>query len=78
MWGEDCTPDIDILKIAESLQPDTYQVVLCEGCVMSAIGKDSTGRIHLAFPDGEQTDPENSFVRWVTLDEYEDQNFFKQ
>jgi len=71
MWGQDAPADIDVYAISESLQSDTYQVVVCEGCRMSAIGKDTGGQVYIAFPDGEQTSHHSDYVRWITLDEYE-------
>ncbi len=41
--------EIDILKLSESLAPDTYIPVLCEGCGMRAVGKTDTGEILIAF-----------------------------
>ena len=41
--------EIDVLKISESLAPDTYMPVLCEGCSMRAVGKTETGEILIAF-----------------------------
>ena len=41
--------EIDVLKISESLAPDTYMPVLCEGCGMRAVGKTETGETLIAF-----------------------------
>ena len=71
LLGQDLPADIDVYAIAESLQDDTYQVVLCEGCEMAAIGKEAGGQVYVAFPDGKQTDPHSTYIRWITLDEYE-------
>jgi hypothetical protein len=71
MWGQDLPADIDVYAIAESLQEDTYQAVLCEGCAMSAIGKEVGGQIYIAIAERNQTDHLKTYVRWITLDEYE-------
>jgi len=71
MRGPDLPADIDVYAIAESLQEDTYQAVLCEGCAMSAIGKEAGGQIYIAIAEGNQTDYLKTYVRWITLDEYE-------
>jgi hypothetical protein len=43
------TPDFDILEIAESLDPDHYTPIICEGFGFLAIGKKEDGSIILAF-----------------------------
>jgi len=71
MWGEEVLPDIDVVAIAESLPQDTYSLVLCEGCGMSAIGKDRDDTVFIAMPTGIEVAEENKKeVNWVTLDEY--------
>ncbi len=72
MWGEEVLPDIDVVAIAESLPQDTYSLVLCEGCGMSAIGKDKDDTVFIAMPTGIEAAEENKKeVNWVTLDEYQ-------
>jgi hypothetical protein len=70
MWGEETLPDIDVIAIAESLPQDTYSLVLCEGCGMSAIGKGEENEVFIAMPTGN-TDGENKEVTWISLEEYE-------
>jgi hypothetical protein len=41
--------DFDILEIAESLDPDHYTPIICEGFGFLAIGKKEDGSIILAF-----------------------------
>jgi hypothetical protein len=74
LFGTQLTADIDVYRISEELQLDTYEVVLCEGCGLSAIGKDKAGQIYVAYPEGENFDPVAQEVRWYTLDEYEEIN----
>jgi hypothetical protein len=69
MWGDETQPDIDVLAISESLDKDTYSVVLCEGCGMAAIGKDENDAIFIAMPTGSE-DGVMKEVNWLTLEEY--------
>jgi len=56
--------EIDILKLSESLAPDTYIPVLCEGCGMRAVGKTDTGETLIAFSINEiETGYE---VHWIS------------
>jgi hypothetical protein len=74
MFGNDVTPEIDVEKIAETLENDHYAIVLCEGCGMRAVGKSDDGHIYLAFAEEDQQDVNNEehvMVKWITLDEYE-------
>jgi len=60
--------EIDVLKISESLAPDTYMPVLCEGCSMRAVGKTETGEILIAFKVNEiETGYE---VHWISYAEW--------
>ena len=60
--------EIDILKLSESLAPDTYMPVLCEGCGMRAVGKTETGEILIAFKINEiETGDE---VHWISYAEW--------
>ena len=71
MWGDDVLPDIDVVAIAESLPLEAYSLVLCEGCEMSAIGKDENGTVLIAMPTGKEVADETAKeVTWITLDEY--------
>lgn len=69
LWGEDFQPEIDVLKIAESLQPNSYMPVLCEGCGMSAIGKNEKGEVMIAHvvEEGHVDD----LVEWVPYSDWE-------
>lgn len=69
MWGDMLPPDIDIKKEAESLQPNRYVPIICEGCGMRAIGKDENGNVVVAFPkEGEEN---TDAVVWIPLEEFE-------
>lgn len=60
--------EIDVLKISESLAPDTYMPVLCEGCSMRAVGKTETGETLIAFSINEiETGYE---VNWISYAEW--------
>ena len=60
--------EIDVLKISESLAPDTYMPVLCEGCSMRAVGKTETGETLIAFKVNEiETGDE---VNWISYAEW--------
>jgi hypothetical protein len=62
--GDTGTAEIDILKISESLAPNTYMPVLCEGCSMRAVGKTETGETLIAFNVNEiETGYE---VNWIS------------
>jgi hypothetical protein len=75
LFGNNVSPEIDMNEIINRLSPDTYEVVLCEGCGMVGVGKDTSGHIYIAYPDdAENADPTTVHVRWYTLDEYEETN----
>jgi hypothetical protein len=62
--GDTGEAEIDILKLSESLAPDTYMPVLCEGCGMRAVGKTETGETLIAFNVNEiETGYE---VHWIS------------
>jgi hypothetical protein len=66
--GDTGGAEIDILKLSESLAPDTYIPVLCEGCGMRAVGKTETGEILIAFNVNEiETGYE---VNWISYAEW--------
>lgn len=66
--GDTGEAEIDILKLSESLAPDTYIPVLCEGCGMRAVGKTETGEILIAFNVNEI---ETSYeVHWISYAEW--------
>ena len=69
MWDKGADPDIDVYKIAEELEPNHFESVLCEGCGVRAIGKRSTGEIviGLLLEEGAVED----MVKWVSLEEWE-------
>lgn len=71
MWGEEIAPDINVEQIISELKPDHYMDVLCEGCGMAAIGKNGAGEVYIAILDGDPIDRVSNFVKWITLDEYE-------
>lgn len=66
--GDTGNSEIDVLKISESLAPDTYMPVLCEGCSMRAVGKTETGETLIAFKVNEiETGDE---VNWISYAEW--------
>ena len=66
--GDTGNSEIDVLKISESLAPDTYMPVLCEGCRMRAVGKTETGETLIAFKVNEiETGDE---VHWISYAEW--------
>ena len=66
--GDTGNSEIDVLKISESLAPDTYMPVLCEGCSMRAVGKTETGETLIAFTVNEiETGDE---VNWISYAEW--------
>ena len=72
MWGTEVPPDIDVYRIAESLEAGHFESVLCEGCRVRAIGKDSGGKILVALL--EEEGHVEDMVKWITLDEWESLN----
>lgn len=54
LFGEETKPDIDILEIAEGLQPGYYTKTLCEGCGMVAILKEEDGTIKVGLLPEDQ------------------------
>ena len=66
--GDTGNSEIDVVKISESLAPDTYMPVLCEGCSMRAVGKTETGETLIAFKVNEiETGDE---VNWISYAEW--------
>ena len=77
LFGKEVEPEIDIEKTVNELKPDTYVTVLCEGCGMTAIGKDKSGEVYVAIADStidEHVEPGFHYVRWITLDEHQQLN----
>jgi hypothetical protein len=78
LFGKEVTPEINVHTIGESLSEDTWEMVLCEGCGMQAVGKSSTGEIFVALPTSKfEDDPRLSNTLWVNLRQYEAGNFHK-
>lgn len=71
LFGEEVFPEIDVEQIISELRPDTYMDVLCEGCGMATIGKSANGEAYIALIYGEPIDEKNRWIKWITLDEYE-------
>jgi hypothetical protein len=69
MWGEDFEPEINVQKIADSLEPNTYMPVMCEGCGMVAIGKNEKLEIMVAhtIEEGHVDD----LVEWIKYEDWE-------
>lgn len=66
--GDTGGAEIDVLKLSESLAPNTYMPVLCEGCSMRAVGKTETGETLIAFNVNEiETGYE---VNWISYAEW--------
>jgi len=63
MWGDDQSADIEIDKVFEELQPDTFMPVLCEGCGLVGIGKTSDNKMTLAVISEE-------LVIWMPKDAF--------
>lgn len=53
LFGPNCEPDIDVLKIAEELEPGHVMKVICEGCRLAAVIKNEDCTIGLAFYPAE-------------------------
>jgi len=76
-WAEKHDPefgyDFDVLEIADTLEPNHYTSIICEGYGFIAIGKDGNGDIILAMPTGhsEQDEHGNYYddVVWKSFDE---------
>ena len=68
-WGDQYSPEIDIYKIAEGLDLNTYKPVLCEGCGICAVGKNQEGGTVIAtiLEEGSVED----WVKWVPIQEWE-------
>lgn len=58
--------DFDILEIAETLEPEHYTPIICEGFGFIAIGKNEKGEIILAYPKGFDPDSE---IEWKSYNE---------
>lgn len=62
--------DFDILEIADGLEPEQCTSIICEGFGFLAIGKDSEGKIILAFRDSSQEESKEGIpVLWKKYDE---------
>lgn len=44
-------PDINVYEIFETLEPDHYVSVLCEGCNLRAIAKTTNGEMKVMWED---------------------------
>jgi hypothetical protein len=73
LFGTKRGPEININEIYQVLNPEEYQIVLCEGCGLTAVGKTQEETMVLAIPceDEESNDPTMQCVRWITQEEYE-------
>ena len=58
--------DFDIEEIANSLEPQYYTPVICEGFGFVAIGKSENGEIILAYPLGSTPESE---IEWKPYNE---------
>lgn len=62
--------DIHIRRIANDLEPGYYTGVLCEGCGMTAIGKDTNGEVFVILPE-DVHDLSNEKTIVVSLEDFE-------
>jgi uncharacterized protein (DUF2225 family) len=72
MWGPDIPIDINIDEIHQTLNPNEYEVVLCEGCGLAAVGSSEDGQLILGVPktDEPNDDPVMIAIRWVSREEF--------
>lgn len=70
LFGNEVEAEINMAKISEELEADTYLPVLCEGCGMLAVGKRQDGTTMIAVNDGQDENGEGRF-HWETLEEWE-------
>ena len=76
-WAEKHDPefghDFDILEIANTLEPNYYTSIICEGYGFIAIGKDEHNNIILAMPTGHsEQDEEGNYYDDVVWKSYEE------
>jgi len=68
LFGKEVSPEIDVLAIAEALEPDTWTSVLCEGCGMLAVSRHENGNPYVGLPDGS-----GEYIKWYRYDEFYNQ-----
>ena len=76
-WVEKHDPkfgyDFDILEIAETLPPNHYTSIICEGYGFIAIAKDGKGDIMLGMPIGNfEQDEEGNYYDDIVWTPYEE------
>ena len=76
-WAEKHDPefgyDFDVLEIADTLEPNHYTSIICEGYGFIAIGKDGNGDIMLGMPTGNsEMDEEGNYYDDVVWTPYEE------
>ena len=64
--------DFDVLEIADTLEPNHYTSIICEGYGFIAIAKDGNGDIMLGMPTGNsEMDEEGNYYDDVVWTPYE-------
>ena len=58
MYGDKIPPDIDVYEIGHTLQRGFIKQVLCEGCEMIGVSKNSAGEIVVMYEDFGPDGPE--------------------
>ena len=56
LFGDKCTPDIDVVEEFKQLKPSYYITTLCEGCTLCAISNDN-GKMKVMYLNDKE--PEN-------------------
>lgn len=69
MFGSNIKPDIDVEEIAQTVSNGHYLPVLCEGCGMRAVGKNTGGEIIVAIPE-DVRDFKNDKVEWIKYEDF--------
>ena len=75
-WCEKNDPqmpfDFDIEEVANTLEPNHYTPIICEGIGFIAIGKDANNNILLAMPTGTVVEEEGQTfddIVWKSIEE---------
>ncbi len=72
MFGDDASPDIDVIQIFDTLEPGFHISVLCEGCGLIAVEKEEvTRKLVLIYQDIENFDNEEAREIKTTIEQYE-------
>lgn len=71
MFGADVKPDIDVIELSKDIKPGYYLSVLCEGCGMFAIIRESDNTIKLAFPAIDEDESADNTPILQTLSDWQ-------